>query len=268
MPLTPSGLFYELHEGPSRNAPAVVLSAGLGGSPAFFAPQMAALKARFRVVGYDHRGTGRSVHTLTRPHSAEAMAADIVEVLDAAGIERAHVIGHAAGGIAGLALALAAPERLDRLVAINAWAWPDPHIRRCFDVRLAILKDSGPAAYVHAQPLFLYPATWISQNAARLEAEEAHHLAAFPGAEIVRARIEALLAFDIRDRLGEIATPVLLAASADDMLVPVTCSERMAAALPSATLAVFPWGGHAFTVTAPDDFNAAVVAFLGEAGRT
>lgn len=262
MPLTPSGLFYEVHEGPSRNAATVVLSAGLGGSPTFFAPQMAALRAQFRVVGYDHRGTGRSVHRLTTPHSAEAMAADIVEVLDAAGIERAHLVGHAAGGIAGLALALSAPERLDRLVAINAWAWPDPHIRRCFEVRLAILKHSGPGPYLHAQPLFLYPASWISQNAARLEAEEAHHLAAFPAPQIVRARIEALLAFDIRDRLGGITTPVLLAASADDMLVPVTCSEQMAAALPAATLAVFPWGGHAFTVTAPDAFNAKLIAWL------
>jgi aminoacrylate hydrolase len=262
MPLTPSGLFYDVHEGPSREAATVVLSAGLGGSPAFFAPQMAALKARFRVLGYDHRGTGRSVHKLTKPHSAEAMATDVVEVLDAAGIERAHLVGHAAGGIAGLALALSAPERLGRLVAINAWAWPDPHIKRCFDVRLAILKDSGAAAYVHAQPLFLYPAAWISQNAARLEAEEAHHLAAFPDPAIVRARIEALLAFDIRDRLGEITAPVLLAASADDMLVPAACSERMAAALPAAALQVFPWGGHAFTVTAPDDFNAKLVAWL------
>lgn len=268
MPLTPSGLFYELHEGPSRDAATVVLSAGLGGSPSFFAPQMAALKARFRVLGYDHRGTGRSVHKLARPHSADAMAGDIVEVLDAAGVKRAHLVGHAAGGIAGLALALSAPERLDRLVAINSWAWPDPHIQRCFDVRLAILRDSGPAAYVHAQPLFLYPAAWISANAARLEAEEAHHLAAFPDPAIVRARIEALLAFDIKARLGEIATPVLLAASADDMLVPVTCSEQIAGLLPSAALRLFPWGGHAFTVTAPDDFNAALVAFLGAAGRT
>lgn len=262
MPLTAGGLFYEVGEAPSPDAASLVLSAGLGGSAGFWAPQMAPLSTAFRVVTYDHRGTGRSVRTLTEPHSVDAMARDIVEVLDAAGIAKAHLIGHAAGGLAGLALALLAPERLDRLVVVNGWAAPDPHIARCFEVRLALLNDSGPAAYVHAQPLFLYPANWISQNAARLAAEEPHHLAGFPDPDVMRARIAALLAFHIADRLGEITHPVLVSASADDTLVPVLCSEQLAAGLPRATLQVAPWGGHGFTVTAPDQFNASVVAWL------
>ena len=67
MTRTPSGLCYEVHEGPP-GAPALVLSSGLGGSAAFWAPQMAAMVAEFRVVTYDHRGTGRSVRDLTWPH--------------------------------------------------------------------------------------------------------------------------------------------------------------------------------------------------------
>lgn len=267
MTTTASGLFWEELGGP-MDAPAVILSAGLGGSPAFFAPQMPALTQGFRVVGYDHRGTGRSARKLTEPHSVDAMARDIVEVMDAAGLAKAHLIGHAAGGNAGLALALLAPQRLDRLVAINSWAAPDPHIARCFKTRLSLLDGSGPAAYVHAQPLFLYPADWISENAARLDAEEPHHIAAFPGAEIMRARIQALLDFDVAARLGEVQTPTLVIASADDMLVPVLCSRRLAAGLPQAELHVAPWGGHAFTATAPDEFNARVVAFLSGPERT
>lgn len=239
----------------------MVLSAGLGGAAGFWAPQLAALSP-FQVVTYDHRGTGRSVRELTSPHSVDAMAADIAEVLDAAGVERAHVVGHAAGGIAGLALALSAPDRLRSLVVVNGWAAPDPHIRRCFEVRLALLEGSGPAAYVHAQPLFLYPARWISENSARLDAEEPHHVANWPGDVIMRARIAALLAFDVEARLGEIQAPVLLSASEDDMLVPASCSERMASALPKGTLDIAPWGGHALTVTAPDRFNATLTAWL------
>lgn len=267
MPTTASGLWWEELGGPAE-APAVVLSAGLGGSPAFFAPQLPALTAGLRVIGYDHRGTGRSARSLTSPHSVEAMARDIVEVMDAAGAPRAHLIGHAAGGLAGLALALIAPEQLDRLVLVNAWAGSDPHIARCFATRLSLLDGSGSAAYVHAQPLFLYPADWISQNAARLAAEEPHHLAAFPGADIMRARIQALLDFDVSHRLGEIETSTLVIASADDMLVPAACSRVLAAGLPNAELAVLPWGGHAFTVTVPDEFNARVVRFLSGPERT
>ena len=259
---TPGGLHFEIREGPSADAPAVILSAGLGGSGAFWAPQIAALTELFRVVLYDHRGTGKSSRDLAAPTSVEAMAADIVEVLDAAGVDRAHLVGHAAGGNAGLALALRHPERLISLTVVNGWAGPDPHIRRCFDTRLSLLKDSGAEAYVHAQPLFLYPANWISRNAQRLSEEEVHHIAGFQGAQNMRARIGALLTFDIDARLPEIETPVLVAASADDMLVPVLCSEHLAQRLSRAELEVFPWGGHAFTVTAPDAFNTRLVAFL------
>lgn len=78
----------------------------------------------------------------------------------------------------------------------------------------------------------------------------------------MQARINALLAFDIDDRLSQIASPVLVSASADDMLVPSLCSRRLAERLPNATLHLVPWGGHAFTATLPDAFNNAVIAFL------
>ncbi|MDO9222597.1 MAG: pyrimidine utilization protein D [Caulobacter sp.] len=261
---TADGLYYELHdEGPDDMREVVVLSAGLGGSAAFWAPQMPSLSARFRVLLYDHRGTARSVRSLHEDHCVDCMADDIVAVLDALGVAKAHVVGHAAGGLAGLSMALRHPDRLDRLAVVNGWAGPDPHVARCFATRISLLNDSGPEAYVHAQPLFLYPAGWISENHDRLALEEPHHVAGFPTREVMLARIRAVLDFDITGRLGEIAHPVLVSASADDMLVPVLCSRQLARDLPNATLHIVPWGGHGFTVTAPDVFNAALVAFLG-----
>ncbi|MGR4865280.1 pyrimidine utilization protein D [Caulobacter sp. LARHSG274] len=263
---TVDGLHYELHGGPIAGREVVLMSSGLGGSGAFWGPQMQALTDRWPVVLYDHRGTGRSVRELPAgPYSVAAMAEDMVKVMDALGLERAHVVGHAAGGNAGLALALAHPDRIGKLVVVNGWSRPDPHIRRCFDTRLALLNDSGVAAYVHAQPLFLYPADWLSAHHARLEAEEPHHVAGFPPPDVMRARIRALLDFDIDADLESIRCPVLVSASADDMLVPLSCSRRLAARLPNAVLDIAPWGGHGFTVTAPEAFNAMVVDFLGGA---
>jgi aminoacrylate hydrolase len=259
---TVDGLYYEVHGGPAADRATVILSAGLGGSGTFWAPQMEALLSRFRVVLYDHRGTGRSARTLTEPHSVAAMGEDILKVMDALGLDRAHVVGHAAGGNAGLALALAHPDRIGKLVVVNGWSRPDPHIKRCFDTRLALLNNTGIAAYVHAQPLFLYPADWLSANHARLEAEEIHHIHGFPDPDVMRARIQALLDFDIDADLERITCPVLVSASADDMLVPLSCSRRLAERLPDATLDIAPWGGHGFTVTAPAAFNATVVNFL------
>jgi aminoacrylate hydrolase len=259
---TVDGLHYELHGGPVAGREAVLLSSGLGGSGAFWAPQMEALTATFPVVLYDHRGTGRSVRELPSPYAVQDMADDIVKVMDALGLAKAHVVGHAAGGNAGLALALSHPDRLAKLVVVNGWSRPDPHIKRCFDTRIHLLNDSGIEAYVHAQPIFLYPAGWLSENHARLEAEEPHHVAGFPPKEVMLARIQALLDFDVDDDLPRIPHPVLVSASADDMLVPVACSMRLAERLPNAQLEVAPWGGHGFTVTDPETFNAALLQFL------
>lgn len=259
---TVDGLHYELHGGPVAGREVVLLSSGLGGSGAFWAPQMAALTERWPVVLYDHRGTGRSVRELPSPYSVQDMADDMVKVMDALALPKAHIVGHAAGGNAGLQLALSHPDRLGKLVVVNGWSRPDPHIKRCFTTRLHLLKDSGPRAYVHAQPIFLYPADWISRNHARLEAEEDHHVAGFPQREVMLARINALLAFDVDARLDEITHRVLISASADDMLVPPSCSQRLAGRLPNADYQVAAWGGHGFTVTDPETFNEGLIKFL------
>ena len=260
MAVTSDGLYYEAH---GEGAETVLLSAGLGGSAAFWAPQMEALTKRFRVVLYDHRGTARSIRKLTKPHSVDAMAADIRLVMDASKTKVAHIVGHAAGGLAAMALALKSPKRVGKLVVVNGWSKPDPHIARCFEARVALLKKSGKRAYVRAQPLFLYPATWISENTERLDAEEEHMVKGFPAADVMLARIEALLAFNIDAKLPKITAPVLVSASADDMLVPVSCSKRLAERLPNATLDITPWGGHGMSVTDPEVFNSTLLDFLG-----
>lgn len=263
MPKTADGLYWE--EAGRADGEAVILSPGLGGSGGFWAPQMAALGKRYRIILYDHRGTGRSVRTLTEPHSVDAMAEDIRIVLDAAKVKAAHVVGHAAGGLAGLALALKAPKRVKSLTVVNGWSRPDPHSARCFEARIELLKKSGRRAFVRAQPIFLYPATWISENTERLDREEVHHLKAFPSVDVVLKRIAAVVAFDIDARLPKITAPVLVSASRDDMLVPVTCSDRLAERLPNATLDVMDWGGHAMSVTDPERFNSALLTFLDSA---
>ena len=261
MATTTDGLWYDLIPGPA-GAPTILLSAGLGGSANFWAPQMEVLKSHFSVLLYDHRGTGRSVRQLTTPHSVDAMAADMRIVMDTAKVKTAHVMGHAAGGLAGLVLALKSPKRVGKLVVVNGWSRPDPHIARCFEARVALLRKSGKRAYVRAQPLFLYPAKWISENTDRIDAEEEHMVKGFPSIEVMLSRIGALLTFDIDAKLPKIAAPVLLCASHDDMLTPYTCSQRLAERLPNATLDICPWGGHAMSLTDPVVFNSAVIDWL------
>lgn len=255
-------LYYEIH---GAGTP-ILLSAGMGGGAGFWRPQIEALAARHQVILYDHAGTGRSGRDIG-PRSIAEMARDMVRVLDAAEVDDAHMAGHAIGGIIGMELALAAPERVRSLTIVNGWARADGFLRRCFEVRKRILLASGPEAYVRAQPLFLYPPRWIAENIAVLEEEEAHMVAHFPGTQTMLNRIETFLAFDGRERLADIRVPTLLAAAKDDALVPSYLSTLLAEGIPDARIAEVDWGAHAFSAVTPDVFNEMLLGFCGEIDR-
>ncbi len=192
-------LYYEEHG--RRDAQPLILSSGLGGSANYWKLNIPALAAHFRVIAYDHRGTGRSDRTLPDTLTVNDLADDILLLMDTLDIARAHIVGHAAGGVAGLALASKADERLGKLIVVNAWIKADPHFLRCFEARLNLLRHAGVEAFLRAQPIFLYPADWISVHTAELDAELPQQMASFPGIDTMEKRIAALAAFDIMGRL-------------------------------------------------------------------
>lgn len=258
-----AGLWYEWH-GP-EDGEVLILSPGLGGSAGYWKPNLETFAERYRVLLYDHRGAGRSDRALPATVSVEDMATDLLALMDALEIAQAHLLGHALGGLIGMAAALAAPERIGRLVVINGWGRLDPHTARCFDVRLHLLRDSGPEAYLRAQPIFLYPANWLALNGEAIDAEAAVQLSHFPGADVIEKRVAAVRAFDIQDRLGQIVSPLLAVSAEDDILVPSIASGKIIDRLSPENLGtevIMQWGGHACNVTAAEDFNDFVPAWL------
>ena len=258
---------YEIIGRTDGDASTVLLSAGLGGLGHFWRPQLEALAAHHRVILYDQRGTGANAVDLPDDYSIAQMAGDVIEVLDSARVASCHFAGHALGGLVGLELARRAPSRLDSLVLVNAWAHVDSHTRRCFDARLALLKHVGVEAYVRAQPIFLYPAAWLSAHEEAVAKEEAAGIAHFQGKDNLLKRLSALLAFDATSDLAAMQMPAFVAASRDDVLVPFTRSQHLADKLPNATLWLTAEGGHGFTVTDPAPFNAAMLTFLAAHAR-
>jgi aminoacrylate hydrolase len=254
-----AGLWFEEHGPPG--GPPVILSPGLGGSAGYWEPNIEALLAAgHRVVLYDHRGTGRSERTLQPDLTVDDMADDLWRLINHLGDVDVTIVGHALGGVIGLCVAHRAPRLVGRVVAVNALAKPDPHFLRCMETRLALL-EVGVEEFVRAQPIFLYPALWSSANADRLRADERHQREHFQGEANVEARIGALAALDIDERLPGIRLPVLLIAAEDDMLVPASCSEHLAARLPQARLRRMS-GGHACNVTEADMFNDILAGWL------
>jgi aminoacrylate hydrolase len=255
-------MHFDIQGRTDETAPTIILSSGLGGSGAYWTPQIEALSQDFRIITYDHRGCGRTGGEVPEDGGISAMADDVLEIADKLGLAHFDFIGHALGGLIGLDIALRRPGLIDRLILINAWSKADPHSGRCFDTRIALLENSGVEAFIKAQPLFLYPAIWMAENSARLADEEAHGLRHFQGRQNILRRIAALRAFDIDARLAEITVPTLVIATKDDLLVPYSRSEHLARHLPSAELVLFDFGAHAVNVVEPASFNQTVIDYL------
>jgi aminoacrylate hydrolase len=257
-------VYHEIHGRTDPGAPTVLLSSGLGGAAHYWAAQIPSLAQHFRVIAYDQTGTGRSPGTLKSNYAIADMAAEVAALLDELGVEKTHFIGHALGGLVGLQLAVDRPALLDRLVLVNAWAKTHPHTLRCFAARKALLLNTGPEAYVQAQPLFLYPAAWLADRQDWLAEQDAAGVAHFPPAETVLRRIAAIETFDLMAQLPAIAAATLVIATRDDVLVPCSCSIALADQLSQVRLELLDQGGHACNITDPATFDTMVTAFLRE----
>ena len=255
-------MYYEIHGRIDSAAPTVLLSSGLGGVAHYWTPQIPALEKDFRVIAYDQTGTGRTGGTVPAGCTIADMAADVGTLLDNLDIKKVHFIGHALGGLVGLQLSRDRPALVDRLVLVNAWAKTHPHTLRCFAARKSLLLNSGVAAYVQAQPLFLYPAAWLADRQDWLAEQDAAGVSHFPEIDTVLRRIHAIETFDLSADIPAITTPTLLIATRDDLLVPCGCSMALADQLPHVRLELLDQGGHACNITQQEGFDALLVEFL------
>ena len=117
------------------------------------------------------------------------MAGELFSALQAAGIARFALVGHA-GALIGLQLALDRPEAVSagagQRLAVAVAAYPP-----LLPVRERLLHAGGAQAWVEAQPLFLYPAEWMAARLPRLEAEDALAISHFQGKENLLKRLQA-----------------------------------------------------------------------------
>ena len=239
----------------------LLLVSGLAGSTAFWDDNAATLARSFQVLRFDQRGIGASERG-SAPCTVEQLAKDCLAVLDAAGVDRATVLGHSTGGCIGLSLARQAPDRFDGLIVSGSWLKQNRYMTALFETRLAIL-DQHPRAYAASSALMTYPPTWLEAHWSVYETAVATAPDTPEAKQIVRERIGALRAFDASGWAAEIELPTLILGARDDMIVPAFLQEELAAAMPGARKTLLDTGGHLFPVSRPDAFTANVAEWIG-----
>ena len=255
-------LHYTDTDAGTGGGPVVVLIPGLGGDGAFWRPVAELLAPSFRVLTVDHRGAGASGRP-GGPYTIETLAADVVAVMETAGVSRAHVVGHSTGGLIAQALALDHTARLDRLVMSGSWAMPDARFRLMFEARLALLEAGAFGAYQQLTQALGYPPDWITLNPERIAAEQAAARWRLQPVAVSAARIRMLLRHDRSGELSRITAPALVLAATDDVMIPAGHASALAQAIPHARLTLLK-GGHFFPAVDPDAYAAAVRQFLEE----
>ncbi len=251
----------EIYYEEAGSGPPLMLVPGLGGNGSFWARQVAAFKGDFRVIVHDHRGAGQSTYSPIR-YSVDQMAADVLRLMDALDIDRTHFVGHSTGGAIGQTIAQDHPDRLKTLGLSATWARSDPYFRRCFEMRKAVLQAFGLERYSEITALVLNPPFWIAGHDEAISEAAKAAAANSPPVEIMIGRIDGIMAFDRRARLGEIGMPTQIIVARDDMVTPIHMTDELAAGIPDAETVVLERGGHFVPVVLPEDYNPPVLEFL------
>jgi pimeloyl-ACP methyl ester carboxylesterase len=248
---------------------------GLSGCWANWLEQLPALAAEHRVITLDLPGFGYS------PMPAEQISISgyarlLDRLLGELQIDAAAVIGNSMGGFIAAELAIAFPQRVERLVLISA----------------AGISTTGHPGSMRAVPVFRRLETvlaasgaWVASKsetvARRARLREAllnvvtRHPSRLPAAlaaEQLRGAgkpgflqgLQAVLDYDIRERLPEIACPTLIVWGDGDRLIPVRDADVFAELIPDSRKVIFEDTGHMAMLERPAAFNALLKEFLAE----
>ena len=216
----------------------LVLIHGLSGSGRWWTRNVSPLAQQFRVHIVDLIGFGgsRDGHRFVLNEAA----AHLTQWLDQLGIERTSLIGHSMGGFIAADLAADFPERVDRLVLVDAAALPFGRGHLHHAVGLAHGLRRLPVRFL---PVLITDA-WRA------------------GPMTILHAARELVTTDISPKLAQIRAPTLVVWGEHDSVIPLELGRQLGERLPGARFTVIPRAGHNPMWDAPEAFNRVVVDFL------
>jgi 3-oxoadipate enol-lactonase len=250
-----TGSFNVAYNG-QKDAPALLLSNSLTCDLSMWERVLPTLSTRFHVIRYDGRGQGGSV-TTPGPYTMEQLGNDALSVLDASGIERAHVCGVSMGGMVGMWLATHVPHRIGRAVLANTAAFMGPS--SLWDGRIALARQSGMQAVAAPTLARWFPPAFHASAADVVEAMRPAILATPVDGYV--ACCEAIRDMDQRDSIRSITTSTLVIVGANDTATTPADGQFIHEAIAGSCMVTLP-AGHISAVETPEAFSQEVLAFL------
>jgi 3-oxoadipate enol-lactonase len=248
-----------------RGGEPVLLIQGLGADKNGWNLQRMALAPRYRTIALDNRGAGRSDKP-EGPYSLEQMADDAIAVLDAAGVESAHVMGASMGGAISQILAVKYPHRVRSLILACTACTNPPWRRELLNSWATTARNDGMGALAREA------ARWVMEPRSMRRFSPAFGwlgpLAMTRPAHAFAAQAEAILATDdstMAEMLGDLRIPTLVVVGNQDILTPRGDSEELAERIPGAQLVVISGAAHGLMIEHWNTFNKVMLDFLSSA---
>jgi pimeloyl-ACP methyl ester carboxylesterase len=220
---------------------------------------LGALSPQFRCLLLDPRGTGATPDPGV-PFTVDDLAEDVLGAMDAAGVRRAHLVGHSLGAAVALLMAARHPARVDRAVLIGPAFLADAYLGAVLDHWEALARSDLPAAALH---LGLVLPAFGRDAFERLVPAVVQDMNRRP---LARAAILRYVDCDRAQELGPVAgrvdAPVLVVAGAGDGLTGPVHARALAGAIPEAAVRLVPDCGHTPHVERPAELARLVVPFL------
>lgn len=244
--------------------PMVLMLHGIGGGHLAFAPQLETLASNgWRAVAWDMPGYGHSAPL--QPYSFKGLAQQCALLIEALSADAPVVLlGHSMGGMVAQELVARRPELVRALVLSGtsaAFGRADGDWQRRFIAERTAPLDAGQTmAQLAAQ---LVPAMAGPQAAPEGLQLAIHCMSQVP-APTYRAALQALMGFDRRAALAEIAVPTLLIAGEHDHNAAPAVMEKMAQAIRGARYHLLAGAGHLMNLEQAPAFDAALLSFLAD----
>jgi 3-oxoadipate enol-lactonase len=238
----------------------LLLIMGLGYTLDMWHRTMPPLAEHYRVIAYDNRGVGRS-DVPPGPYTIPVMASDAAAVMDAAGIDAAHVFGVSMGGMIAQEFALQYPGRVRSLIlGCTTCGGPDavaaePEVINVLLARAAMTPEEA----IHAMAHFVYDAATPRE---RLEEDFEIRRRTYPSGEGYLAQLRGVFEWESFGRLSEIAAPTLVIHGESDRLVPPANGRLLAESISGARLVMLPSASHIFMTDQTEAANQAILSFL------
>ena len=256
----------QLHVDREGHGEPVLWITGLAISSEIFSSVIGRYSATYDCIRYDSRGAGRS-RAPWRPTSVPELAGDAVHLLDALGIDSAHVYGLSMGGMVAQEVALRFPDRVRGLVLGGTSHGGPRSVLPSPQVASALVSRGTPAA-LRAELVgrALFTPGFREREPARVR----HHLGQLgrhrSSARGLASHLLAVASHDTRARLGRITAPTLVLHGAQDELIPPANARLLAQAIPGARLELVPDAGHVYLLEQPELSHTLFTDWLSSVG--